>query len=185
MNDTNYLATDTLSPKQPKRQPQGPSATGGGGHRVGSSRIEVPTPDLRRPFAMSYKHINSLERALLQQMLSAGHSFRMIARTIGRSASTISRELMRNQSDTTAGYQSAVADDLARNRLSIVRRSDKMSSARLRSTLIQQLEKRWSPQIISHRLVLDHPNDPEMRISHESIYHWLYTAQPHSQPRGY
>jgi transposase, IS30 family len=36
------------------------------------------------------------------------------------------------------------------------------------------LERRWSPQQISFRLKLDHPEDEGMRISHETIYRSLY-----------
>lgn len=32
----------------------------------------------------------------------------------------------------------------------------------------------WSPEQIAHRLLLDFPNDPSMRISHEAIYQSLY-----------
>lgn len=36
------------------------------------------------------------------------------------------------------------------------------------------LARRWSPEQIAHRLVLDHPDEPEMRVSHETIYRTLY-----------
>jgi hypothetical protein len=45
---------------------------------------------------------------------------------------------------------------------------------RLREEVAAGLGRRWSPQQISARLKLDHPEDPEMRISHETIYQSLY-----------
>jgi IS30 family transposase len=37
-----------------------------------------------------------------------------------------------------------------------------------------KLRLRWSPQQISGWLALAFPNDPEMRVSHETIYLWLF-----------
>lgn len=37
-----------------------------------------------------------------------------------------------------------------------------------------RLAKRWSPEQNSHRLKMDFPTDPEMRVSHETIYRSLY-----------
>lgn len=45
---------------------------------------------------------------------------------------------------------------------------------RLHSQVARILAKLWSPQQIAHRLRLDHPSDPEMRVSHEMIYRSLY-----------
>src|SRR5437660_1753750 len=51
----------------------------------------------------------------------------------------------------------------------------KRSSCRqLLSAVEEGLERRWSPQQISARLKLDHPDDQGMRISHETIYQSLY-----------
>ena len=47
-------------------------------------------------------------------------------------------------------------------------------SPRLRRKVERLLVERWSPQQIAHRLRLDHPSDPEMRVSHETIYQSLY-----------
>ena len=35
------------------------------------------------------------------------------------------------------------------------------------------LHQKWSPEQISKRLKADHPDDPEMRVSHETIYECL------------
>jgi IS30 family transposase len=38
----------------------------------------------------------------------------------------------------------------------------------------RHLQLRWSPQQIAARLTLDYPDDPEMRVSHETIYQSLF-----------
>ena len=45
---------------------------------------------------------------------------------------------------------------------------------RLRAVVEAKLELRWSPQQISGWLALAFPDDPEMRVSHETIYLSLY-----------
>jgi IS30 family transposase len=45
---------------------------------------------------------------------------------------------------------------------------------RLHDEVVAGLAKRWSPQQIAGRLVEDHPADPRMRVSHETIYQTLF-----------
>jgi IS30 family transposase len=49
-----------------------------------------------------------------------------------------------------------------------------LASPRLRHEVERRLRLRWSPQQIAARLVLDYPDDPEMRVSHETIYQSLF-----------
>ena len=48
------------------------------------------------------------------------------------------------------------------------------ASPRLRDEVERWLALRWSPQQIAARLVLDYPDDLEMRVSHETIYRSLF-----------
>ncbi|HVB42558.1 MAG TPA: IS30 family transposase, partial [Streptosporangiaceae bacterium] len=48
------------------------------------------------------------------------------------------------------------------------------SCLRLHDAVNEGLKQKWSPQQVSRRLVKDHPDDPEMRVSHETIYECLY-----------
>jgi IS30 family transposase len=52
----------------------------------------------------------------------------------------------------------------------------KLRSGRLLDEVTHRLEQLWSPQEIAQRLRLDYPDDPEMRVSHETIYQSLYQS---------
>ena len=56
---------------------------------------------------MSYYHLNIHERTVISQLHSSGVSIRAIAEAIGRSPSTVSRELKRNSYQTGRGYQAS------------------------------------------------------------------------------
>jgi IS30 family transposase len=49
-----------------------------------------------------------------------------------------------------------------------------VKNARLRKEVERRLAERWSPEQIARRLLVDHPEDPEMRVSHETIYRSLF-----------
>ena len=48
------------------------------------------------------------------------------------------------------------------------------ASARLREWVAARLAERWSPEQISVMLVREFPGEPEMRVSHETIYQSIY-----------
>jgi IS30 family transposase len=97
---------------------------------------------------------------------------RAIGRQLGRSASTISREISLNRPPGRP-YRAVAAQAAAEAR----RRRPKprkLADQRLRVEVEQGLEKRWSPEEISARLTVDFPDDEAMRISHETIYQSLF-----------
>jgi IS30 family transposase len=110
--------------------------------------------------------------------LSVGHSIRQIAHNINRSASSISRELRRNCSDQ--GYDAFLAHHQAKAKRHKPRIIKKLKAHRhLRTYVMSKLDRLWSPQQISCRLIKDFPESKEMRISHETIYAYIY-AMPKS-----
>jgi transposase, IS30 family len=116
--------------------------------------------------------LSLIEREEIRAGIAAGESFRAIARRIGRSPSTVSREV-----GGLAGrgrYRATRADDRACLRALRPKRSKLASSPRLRRAVTGMLERRFSPQQISARLRLDYPDDEEMRIAAETIYQSLY-----------
>lgn len=124
----------------------------------------------RRP--PSPLRLSLAEREEIRAGLAAGESLRLIARRIGRAPSTVSREVAAN------GGRGCYRATLAENRACLRARRPKAgklaSSPRLRRRVVEMLTERLSPQQISARLRLDHPDDPEMRISPETIYQSLY-----------
>src|SRR5690606_4995156 len=112
------------------------------------------------------------EREEISRGLSAERSMRMIATRLGRSPSTISREIARNGGPRW--YRAARADDRAWKRAHRPKRCLLSSHPRLRDKVTGCLSLQWSPQQISAALVKLYPHDRSMRVSHETIYRTLY-----------
>jgi transposase, IS30 family len=115
----------------------------------------------------------------IASMRQQGSSVRAMARTLGRSASTVSRELARNTCPT-AGYASAPAQTRCTSRREAARPRAKLHVQSVAwSVVLTLLEWKWSPQQISGTLKRMWPNDPTLHVSHETIYTAIY-----AQPRG-
>ena len=95
-----------------------------------------------------------------------------MARLLGRSASTVSRELGRNGGDDC--YRAALADAKAWDRARRPKRCKLANSPRLRQAVASQLRLNWSPEQIAGWLKRAHPEDESDRVSHETIYRSLY-----------
>lgn len=111
--------------------------------------------------------------------LSQGEAMTAIARRLGRSASTVSREVKRNSGKS--GYRAFSAGNRARAAAQ-GRRSGKSRLEQedaLRQYVTEKLLKRWSPREIVIRMQEEYPEDANMRISHEAIYRYIYVL-----PRG-
>ena len=112
------------------------------------------------------------EREEISRGLAGGESLRSIARRLGRSPSTISREVATNGGRRR--YRACRADKAAVRRARRPKPSKLASCDRLRTVVEAKLELRWSPTQISGWLVEEFPDDPEMRVSHETIYVSLF-----------
>ena len=116
--------------------------------------------------------LSTVEREEISRGMQAGLSCRSIAKLLGRSPSTVSRDVA--VSGGRRHYRAWRAD--ARS----VRAAHRPKLPKLRSCLAlrheveRRLRQRWSPQQISARLRTDFPDDPNMRISHETIYQSLF-----------
>lgn len=127
----------------------------------------APRSRPRSPLRLSLAEREEISRRLL-----AGDSMRTIAARLHRSPSTVSREVTRNGG--TVCYRAWQADERAVRRARRPKVPKLVRCARLRSEVERLLEKRWSPEQVAHRLVVDHPHDEEMRVSHETIYRSLF-----------
>lgn len=119
------------------------------------------------------RYLSLIEREQIHDLRSEGESMRAIGRALGRSPSTISRELARNTA-TRVGYLPYAAHRLAASRRPRQRERKLASAGGLRSYVGGKLGTKWSPEQISHRLVKDFPDDQSMRASTETIYQAIY-----------
>ncbi len=112
------------------------------------------------------------EREEISRGMAAGESMRAVAWRLGRSPSTVSRELVRNGGRRR--YRAAAADGAAWTRARRPKHCKLAANARLRKTVAVKLGEDWSPQQIAGWLVRTFPDEPEMRVSHETIYLTLF-----------
>src|SRR5258708_4381196 len=119
------------------------------------------------------------ERMTIASMRQQGSSVRAMARTLGRSGATVSREVARNTC-ATLGYASAPAQTLSTARREAARPPGKLHAQSVAwRVVLTLLAWKWSPQQISGTLKRMWPNDPAQHVSHETIYTAIY-----AQPRG-
>lgn len=121
-----------------------------------------------------YDQLCLSERIEIYRLHSGGQSLRRIASAIGRSASTISRELRRNGRRTKVwpgGYRPDRAEQLAIRRRRWDCRFKLARQPALRTLVYDQLAMGWSPEQIAGRLALVNGGTV---ISHESIYRFIY-----------
>lgn len=126
-----------------------------------------------------YKRLRTEEREEISRWLAKKKSPGEIAKYLGRSPSTISREIKRNSGKT--GYRAFSASKRAQVAASSRRegKSKLSKDERLCEYVHEGLKKEWSPEEISERIKMEYPLDMSMRISHEAIYRYIYVL-----PRG-
>lgn len=132
---------------------------------------------------MPYTHLTPMERGQIQAFVFEGKSRRAIARFLGRSPSTISRELRRH-AHPTQDYEASRAQQRYLNSRKECRRTSSLDYLPLRRYLFDKMSDAWSPEQVSGRLWLDFPGQPRMRVSHETIYRALYSDEKLKPLRG-
>jgi len=127
----------------------------------------------RRGRDLKGRCLSFAEREQIGLLRAAGRSVRAIATHLDRSPSTISRELSRNR-ESGGGYRASSAHAMAYHRASRPKPAKLATNLVLRAKVEKDLEKKYSPEQISGRLLAEFPDDPEMRVSPETIYQSLY-----------
>jgi IS30 family transposase len=127
---------------------------------------------------VSARYLSQDERIEIADLRRAGLSVRAIGEKLGRAASTISRELRRNAA-AGRGYRPFDAHRRATARRARQHRRRLDTNEQLSGVVAELLGQRWSPQQISRHLRQRFPDDPSMRLCHESIYQAVY--QPNSR----
>jgi transposase, IS30 family len=132
-----------------------------------------PRPAPAQP-EVSSRFLSQDERLVIADLRRAGAGVRAIARELGRDPSTISRELKRNSHPGSGDYRPHAAHARARAHRTRPKTSKIAASPELRERVQEMLDDRCSPEQISHRLRRDHPDRPELHVTHETIYQALY-----------
>jgi IS30 family transposase len=123
---------------------------------------------------ISARFLGEDERVVTADRYLAGYSIRTIAGELGRSPSTISREIRRNRFAGTGVYYPFDAQRKAAARRARPKTGKLTHNPELRLFVQERLERRWSPEQISRVLPFVFPGRPDMRVSHETIYQALY-----------
>ena len=129
----------------------------------------VIRPEMWQPAS---PRLSADERAEIRVGLEAGRSLRAIARELGRSPSTISREVAAHGGRDAYRPLAAHREAFARARRP--KQTKIAGSDELRAVVTADLERLWSPQQIAQRLRRAFPDRSEMWVSHETIYKSLY-----------
>ena len=114
-----------------------------------------------------YTHLTLSEREYLEESLNKGKSIRKIAAALGRSPSTISREIRRNWSKKAKRYHHWNANNCYKVRRKKCHRKNNLTkNTEAFAYVLEKLLVFWSPQIIAGRWNKDHAD----KISLRSIY---------------
>ncbi len=151
----------------------------------------VPPPNVAEPF--SNRYLSMSEREEIFAGVERGESIRQIAERLGREPSTVLRELRRNmrrqqyrsRSRLKANpfgphrtqpwcYRPSHAQERAKRLASRPKAAKLATNAALRELVQAKLVKKLSPEQISRQLRKQFPEDPEMQVSHETIYQSIY-----------
>ncbi|MFW5471669.1 IS30 family transposase, partial [Knoellia sp. CPCC 206435] len=131
-------------------------------------------PALPSPGPAVYRRLSFAEREDIAIWSAQKVGVREIARRLGRSPGTVSKELARNGGAARVPYRASTANHRAEDRARRPKPARLATNLRLRREVQAGLEENRSPEQIAGRLRLDFPDEPEMRVSHESIYQALY-----------
>ena len=133
----------------------------------------APTGGIRPPPRQRSRLALTLaEREEISRGLACRLSLRAIATQLGRSPSTISRELHRNGGAT--GYRAVKADQAAWDRARRPKRCKLACNRSLSRTIATKLRLLWSPHQIAGWLKREYPEDESYQVSHETIYRSLF-----------
>ena len=126
-----------------------------------------PLPRKRSRLALTLSEREEISRSIV-----AGHSIRAIATRLGRSPSTVSRELCRN--GDRQHYRANRADQAAWDRARRPKHCKLVTNSALARIVAGKLRALWSPEQIAGWLKHTYPDDENFQVSHETIYRTLF-----------
>jgi IS30 family transposase len=127
-----------------------------------------------------YLQLGILEREKIQSMLWEGKSIRCIAEALGRSPSSISREIKRNLPEKHYRYTPRLAELRARQKIMERGKRPRLKDEKIQKYVVAKLKEDYSPEQVAGTLKDTYP---DLSISHEAIYQFIY-AQYHRDGYG-
>ena len=141
------------------------------------SRTPEPAEPVSIVRARPRAPLTFIERFHLEELLEAGCPPRRAAEVLGRHRDTTGREIAKGM--TASGYRARVGQQVADAHRQRPKPRKLLTNPVLLDEVVARLKQRHSPEQIAGRLRQDFPDDPEMWVSHETIYQAVYV-----QPRG-
>jgi IS30 family transposase len=120
------------------------------------------------------RYLTIEDRLVIADLLQLNRSQTEIAAELGRPRSTICREIRRNSHPLTDDYRPYAAQDRADARRPRPKTGKIANNPELRTAVQAMLDDKFSPEQVSRRLRRDHPDRPELHVTHETIYQALY-----------
>ena len=128
---------------------------------------------------MQYKHLLAEEREAIQRGFWEKRSIRTIAKELGRSPSSVSRELKRNFPPERNRYTPRLAHERALWKRTRRGREKRLKNNRVRVFVTAQLKRRRSPEQIAGIM----RREIGEKISHEAIYQFIYAQISYNKPK--
>ncbi len=144
------------------------------GRTVNTRHGPIHYAPISLPKKISARYLSEDERIMIADGVRAGLGVREIAIQLGRSPSTISRELRRNRTPASNSYRPHDAGKRAAARRARPKPGKLTEDSPLRDYVRDGLGKKWSPEQIAGSLTIEHGGDPSMQICHETIYRAIY-----------
>ena len=161
-----------VHPKTGKRWRRGRVMTSSSG-----ARLQYAAVTGTRKQVISGRFLSEDERVRIADLLGAGFGVRAIAARLGRSPSTVSRELRRNSDPVSGQYRPFAAQRLAAGRRARPGRGKLLRDQVLREFVAGRLSVRWSPEQVSQALRGEFPGDRGRHLVPETIYQAVYRPE--------
>ena len=161
-----------VHPKTGKRWRRGRVMTSSSG-----ARLQYAPVISTRKQVISQRYLSQDDRVSIADLAGAGFGVRAIAAQLGRSPSTVSRELRRNRDSGSGQYRPFAAQLLAARRRARPGRGKLLRDPVLREFVAGRLTARWSPEQVSHALRGEFPGDAGRHLVHETIYQAVYRPE--------
>jgi IS30 family transposase len=162
-----------INPRTGKRWRHGRKRAGRGGRVL----HYAPVVGVARKREISGRFLSERERERIADLHRAGEGVRAIARDLGRSPATVSRELRRNVEAEAGVYRPHAAQRLAEQRRARPKVGKLVADVELRAFVEDKLKRRWSPEQIARALRVEFPDQPHRHLVLETIYQAVYRPE--------